>query len=190
MTAAQLQAQFGLDAQKANQLAQYQAQVANQNAALQAARQAEESRQFGFGQQMTAAEQAARYGLEGARQTEASRQFGAQYGMDALRQQQAIASALAGVGQQQFGTQLQGLEALLRAGMTQRDIAQQPLDFGYQQFQESMKYPMQQAQFMQSLAQGLPLQARPYDSGASGISSAMQGGLSGLALYRLLTGEG
>lgn len=193
MTAAQLQAQFGLDAQKANQMAQMQAQQLNQQAALEAARQAEASRQFGFGQQMTAAEQVARFGLEGARQTEASRQFGAQYGMDALRQQQAIASALAGVGQQQFGTQLQGLESLLRAGMTQRDIAQQPLDFGYQQFQESMKYPMQQAQFMQSLMQGLPpaaIAARPYDSGASGISSAMQGGLSGLALYRLLTGEG
>lgn len=186
MTAAQLQAQFGMDAQKANQLAQYQAQVANQNAALEAARQAEASRQYGYGQRMTGAEAAARYGLQGAEATERSRQFGAQYGMDALRQQQAIAQALAGVGTSQFGSQLQGLESLLRAGQTQRDIAQQPLDFGYQQFQESLKYPMQQAQFMQSLAQGLPLQARPYNEGASAIGSAMQGGISGLALYQLL----
>jgi len=190
MTAAQLSAQFGLDAQKANQLAQYQAQVANQNAALQAARQAEESRQFGFGQQMTAAEAAARYGMQGAEASERSRQFGAQYGMDALRQQQAIAQALSGVGTSQFGTQLQGLESLLRAGGVQRDIAQQPLDFGYEQFRDSLKYPMQQAQYMQSLMQGLPVQARPYDSGTSGIAGALGGGLSGLALYKALFGGG
>ncbi len=190
MTAAQIQAQFGLDAQKANQLAQYQAQVANQNAALQAARQAEESRQFGFGQQMTAAEAAARYGMQGAEASERSRQFGAQYGMDALRQQQAIAQALSGVGTSQFGTQLQGLESLLRAGGVQRDIAQQPLDFGYEQFRDSLKYPMQQAQYMQSLMQGLPVQARPYDSGTSGIAGALGGGLSGLALYKALFGGG
>lgn len=189
MTAAQLQAQFGMDAQKANQLAQYQAQVANQNAALEAARQAEASRQYGYGQRMTGAEATARYGLQGAEATERSRQFGAQYGMDALRQQQGIAQALAGVGTSQYGSQLQGLESLLRAGQTQRDIAQQPLDFGYQQFQESLKYPMQQAQFMQSLMQGLPpaaIAARPYNEGASAIGSAMQGGISGLALYQLL----
>jgi hypothetical protein len=94
------------------------------------------------------------------------------------------------LGQTQYGTQLQGLESLLRAGATQQQLAQQPLDFGYQQFQESMKYPMQQAQFMQSLAQGLPLQARPYNEGDSGISSALSGGLSGLALFRALFPNG
>jgi hypothetical protein len=190
MTAAQIQAQYGLDAQKANQMAQMQAQQSNQRAALEAAQQAEASRQYGYGQQMTGAEAAARYGLSGAQQTEASKQFGAQYGMDALRQQLAAAQGLSGVGTAQFGTQLQGLESLLRAGGVQRDIAQQPLDFGYQQFQDSLKYPMQQAQYMQSLMQGLPVQARAYNDGASGISSAMQGGLSGLALYQLLMGGG
>lgn len=193
MTAAQLQAQFGLDAQKANQMAQMQAQQLNQQAALEAARQAEASRQYGFGQQMTAAQLGAQYGLQGAQASEASRQFGAQYGMDALRQQQAIAQALSGVGTSQYGAQLQGLESLLRAGQTQRDIAQQPLDFGYQQFQESMKYPMQQAQFMQSLIQGLPpaaIAARPYESGVSGLQGMLGGGLGALQLYNMLFGGG
>ncbi len=190
MTAAQLQAQFGLDAQKANQMAQMQAQQANQRAALEAAQQAEASRQYGYGQQMTGAQLGAQYGLAGAQQTEASKQFGAQYGMDAMRQQLAAAQGLSDIGTRQFGTQLQGLESLLRAGGVQRDISQQPLDFGYQQFQESMKYPMQQAQFMQSLMQGLPVQARAYDPGTSGIAGAMGGGLSGLALYQLLMGGG
>jgi len=48
-----------------------------------------------------------------------------------------------------------------------------------------MKYPYQQTSYMQSLLQGLPLQARPYDSGQSGLASALSGGLSGLALYNL-----
>jgi hypothetical protein len=161
MTAAQLQAQFGMDAQKANQMASMQAQQYNQQAALEANRQAE-----------------------------ASRQFGATYGMDALRQQLAAGQALAGLGQTQYGKQLEGLESLLRAGATQQQLAQQPLDFGYQQFQESMKYPMQQAQFMQSLAQGLPLQARPYNEGDSGLGSALSGGLSGLALFKALFPNG
>jgi hypothetical protein len=108
--------------------------------------------------------------------------------MDALRQQQAIAQALSGVGTSQFGSQLQGLESLLRAGMTQRDIAQQPLDFGYEQFRDSLKYPMQQAQFMQSLMQGLPVQARPYDSGVSGLQGALGGGLGALQLFNMLFG--
>ncbi len=49
---------------------------------------------------------------------------------------------------------------------------------------------MQQAQYMQSLMQGLPVQARPYDSGTSGIAGALGGGLSGLALYKALFGGG
>lgn len=193
MTAAEISARFGLDAQKANQMAQQQAQVANQNAALEAARQAEASRQYGYGQQMTAADRYAQYMADAQRQAEQSKQFGAQYGMDALRQQQAIAQALAGVGTSQFGTQLQGLESLLRAGQTQRDIAQQPLDFGYQQFQESLKYPMQQAQFMQSLIQGLPpaaLAARQYDPGVSGLQGMLGGGLGALQLFNMLFGGG
>jgi hypothetical protein len=164
MQAAQLAAQYGLSAEQAQEAA----------------------RQFGYGQQMNAAQLAAQYGLQGAQQSEASRQFGAQYGLQGLQQQIAAAQGLGGLGTQQFGSQLQGLQALLGAGATQQQFAQQPLDFGYQQFQESMKYPYQQATFMQSLLQGLPIQARPYDSGQSGLASALQGGLSGLALYNAM----
>jgi hypothetical protein len=190
MTAAQLQAQFGMDAQKASDLsrqfaAQQQTNIDQLRAqyGLSAQQAAEASRQFGYGQQMNAAQLAAQYGLQGAQQSEASRQFAANYGLQGLQQQIAAAQGLGGLGTQQFGSQLQGLQALLNAGATQQQFAQQPLDFGYQQFQESMKYPYQQATFMQSLLQGLPLQARPYDSGQSGLASALQGGLSGLALY-------
>lgn len=100
--------------------------------------------------------------------------------------QMQAAQGLGSLGTQQFGTQLQGLQALLGAGAQQQQFAQQPLDFGYQQFQESMKYPYQQATYMQSLLQGLPLQARPYEDGQSALGTSLSGGLSGLALYQLL----
>ena len=135
----------------------------------------EQGRQFG-----------ANLGMDAAKLGETSRQFGANFGLEALRQQLASGQALGGLGTQQSGTQLQGLQALLSAGNQQQQLAQQPLDFGYQQYQESMKYPFQQATFMQSLLQGLPLQARAFDEGQTGLSAAFNGGLSGLALYNLL----
>lgn len=193
MNAAQLQAQFGLDAQKAEEMSrQFGAAQAARSAefasqqGMTAQQAAEASRQFGYGQRMNAAQLAAQYGLQGAQQTEASRQFAANYGLQGLQQQIAAAQALGGLGTQQYGQQLQGLQALLSAGATQQQLAQQPLDFAYQQFQESMKYPYQQATFMQSLLQGMPLQARAYNEGQSGLAAALQGGLSGLALYQML----
>ena len=83
---------------------------------------------------------------------------------------------------------LQGLQSLMSAGETQRQIAQQPLDFGYQQFQESLQDPYKKTTFMQSLLQGMPLKAPEYNAGQSGLMSALQGGLSGLALYKSLFG--
>jgi hypothetical protein len=92
------------------------------------------------------------------------------------------------LGQQQFGSQLQGLQGLLSAGGTQRQIAQQPLDFGYQQWQESLQYPYKQATFLSSMLAGMPVGASPYRPATdsdSGFGSALQGGLTGLALYNL-----
>ena len=196
MTAAQLQAQYGLSAQQAQEAARQFNAGQTLNAAqlqsqfgLDAQKAGEMSRQFAAQQAAQQAQLAAQYGLAGAQQTEASRQFAAQYGLQALQQQLAAGQALSGLGSQQLGSQLQGLQAILGAGATQQQLAQQPLDFGYQQFQESLKYPFQQATFMQSLLQGLPLAARPYDTGQSGMAAALQGGLSGLALYKALMGD-
>jgi hypothetical protein len=153
----QLGTQTGLEAQRANQTTGLQAALANQQ-----------------------------YGLQGQNLAEQSRQFGANLGLQGIGQQLGAGQLMSGIGTQagQFG--LQGLQGLLGAGATQQQFAQQPLDFGYQQFQESMKYPYQQTTYMQSLLQGLPLQARAYDAGQSGLASALSGGLSGLALYNLL----
>jgi hypothetical protein len=89
-------------------------------------------------------------GLEAQRLGETANQFGANYGLRSLADQMA-------------------------AGREERGIAQQPLDFGYQQFQESQKYPYQQATYMQSLLQGLPLTAPQYSPGLSAIATMLQG---------------
>ena len=123
--------------------------------------------------------------LEAGRQAEQSRQFGAGFGLQGLQQQLGAAQTLGSLGAQQQQAGLQGLQAQLGAGETQRQIAQQPLDFGYQQFQESLQDPYKKTTFMQSLLQGMPLKAPEYNAGQSGLMSALQGGLSGLALYNL-----
>jgi len=89
-------------------------------------------------------------GLEAQRLGETANQFGANYGLRSLADQ-------------------------LAAGREERGIAQQPLDFGYQQFQESQKYPYQQTTYMQSLLQGLPLTAPQYSPGLSAIATMLQG---------------
>lgn len=141
----------------------------------EAQRITEAGRQFG-----------ATYGLDTEKAKEQSRQFGARTGLDALNQQIAAAQGLSQTGTAQLAADRALQELRLGAGQTQRGLRQDDLDFAYQQWQESMKWPYQQATFMQSLLQGLPLQARSYESGQSALAAALQGGLSGLALYRLL----
>lgn len=154
---------------------------------LEAQRAGEASRQFGAQQGMQGAQLGAQFGLAGQQAEEASRQFGAKYGLEGLQQQLGAAQTLGSLGTQQQQAGIAGLQAQLGAGATQQQQAQSPLDFAYQQFQESMKYPYQQTTYMQSLLQGLPLEARPYDAGQSSLMSAIQAGLAGLGLYNLGT---
>ena len=141
-----------------------QAQLANQQALMQAQQAAEQSRQFGYGQGMTAAEAAARYGLEAQRGTlsaqqaaEQSRQFGAGYGLQGIQQQLAAAGQLGQLGQTQFGQQKDILQGQLAAGAQQRDLEQQRLTQAYQDFQNQRQYPYQQLAFLADMTRGLPL---------------------------------
>lgn len=195
---ARRQADISRQAEQAR-LAQAGAYGGSRQAIMEAERQRNLGEQIGDIQSkglMAAYEQAqkqrlgeATLGLEGQRLGEMSRQFGAEggakYGMEAQR---------LGEASRQFGAQ-QGLKTLadqLAAGTRQREIAQQPLTFGYEQFKESVAAPRESASYMSSLLQGLPTRANIYsqgDPGQSVIGSLMQGGLGGLALYKLLSGE-
>ena len=103
----------------------------------------------------------ARMGLDAQKLYDSSRQFGAQ------QDQRVLADQLAG-------------------GREERRIAQEPLDFGYQQFQESMKYPRDQATYMSSLLQGLPLRSTGYVPGTEGQSAATAAIQGGLGAYGLM----
>ena len=113
MTAAQMQAQYGLSAQQANEASRQFGQQQKMSAAqLQAqygltAQQASEmSRQFGSTQRMSAAQLQAQYGLSAEQANEAAKQFGAQQDMTAagLRAQYGLAGQQAGEASKQFGS--------------------------------------------------------------------------------------
>lgn len=163
-----------------------QAALANQQAGLTTGQQNLQAQlatqQLGAGQSLQAQLANQQQAMEAQRLAEQSRQYGAGYGLQGLQQQLGAGQLMSGIGAQagQFG--LSGLTGLLGAGGQQQTLAQQPFDFGYQQFQQSMQYPFQQATYMQSLLGGLPLAARPYDAGTSGFGGALQGLALGAAL--------
>jgi len=135
-------------------------------------------------QQQFNTEQQAR--MEAQKATEASRQFGAGYGLKALEPQLQAAQQMGTIGAQSGDYLMKGLSGLMEAGKTQQQLAQQPYDFGYQQWQESQKYPYQQATYMGSLLGGLPLRANTYDSGTSGLAGLLSGLATGAGIYGAL----
>lgn len=146
---------------------------------LEGQRLGELSRQFG-------AEGGAKYGLQAQELAERARQFGAEggakFGLEAQR---------LGELSRQFGAE-QGLKTLadqLKAGTVERGIAQEPLDFGYKEFTESLNQPYKGLSLMQSLLEGLPVKANPYEPGSSGFASGVQGGLLAGGLYDILFGK-
>lgn len=193
---ARRQADISRNAEQAR-LAQAGAYGGSRQAIMEAERQRNLGTQIGDIQAkglMAAYEQAqkqrlgeATLGLEGQRLGELSRQFGAEggakFGLEAQR---------LGEASRQFGAE-QGLKTLadqLKAGTVQRGIAQEPLDFGYKEFQESLNQPYKGLGLMQSLLEGMPVRANPYEPGASSFGAGLQGGIGGLALYNALFGKG
>jgi hypothetical protein len=128
----------------------------DQGRALDTQKANEQSRQFGYGQQMTAAEQRARYGAEAQRMGEESRQFGAQYGLDALKSQADVAGNLGNLGAAQQAADIQRLGAIGSAGATQRDIEQQGLDAEYALWAQAQQHPYTSLEFQKNMLAGIP----------------------------------
>lgn len=76
-----------------------------------------------------------------------------------------------------------GLGALTDAGQLQRDVTSEGIAADRAQFEEERDYPFKQVQYMQSLLQGLPIEAQSYNyaqpSALSELAST-SGGLSAL----------
>jgi hypothetical protein len=163
-----------------------QAQLANQQQNIEAQRLGEQSRQFGAGQGMTAAQLQAQYGMSAQQAQEASRQFassqaaqqaaqGAQYGQAAqqLGEQsrqygaglglQGLQAAMTGagqlgaLGQQQFGQQKDILGLQNQFGGQQQAQNQALINAEAQNFAAQQRYPYQQLEFMSNILRGTPM---------------------------------
>jgi hypothetical protein len=88
---------------------------------------------------------------------------------------------------------LEALDAQMRAGDVQRGIEQEGITADRLQFEEERDYPYRQVQYMQSLLQGLPLEAQSYSYTQPSTVSNLMGGAGGilelLELLGLLDGE-
>ena len=135
MSAAELQARYGMSAEQAN----------------------EASRQFGSSQGMTAAGLAAQYGLAGQNATEASRQFGTNFGLGAQNAALNAASTQGQLGSTANQANLANLAAQLTGGEAQRGVEQQGITADYNEFVNQRDYPQTQLKFLQSMLQGLPI---------------------------------
>lgn len=151
------QAQQGFQADQARAL---------QNAELMArygmtADQAREaSRQFGYGQQMTAAQLEAQYEAQRQQQQQAAGQFGATYGLQGLQAATSAQQAAGNVGAQQAQYGLGYLQALSKAGTEQQALNQAALNAQYNEYLRQQKYPAEMLKLQRDLLTGLPMTTR------------------------------
>jgi hypothetical protein len=196
MTAAQMQAQYGLSAEEANeksrQFAANQAMNAAANRAqygLSAEQEAEKSKQFGSTQGMTAAANRAQYGLSAEQEAEKSRQFGANYGIDAQKAGLAAAQAQGQLGSMQNQTSLANLNTLATLGNTQQATEQAGLEAAQKQFELQKADPYKQLQFQQSMLQGMPTTAQSYNTTTNPLAAAAAGGTGFEDLFKSIFGD-
>ena len=147
---------------------------------LQAQQMGEQSRQFGAGQGLSAAQSAAQYGLAGQQLGEQSRQFGANQGLQGLNTALQAANAQGQLGGLQNQSNLSNLNAQLGAGQMQRGIEQQGLDAQKTQFEEARNNPYKMLQFQQSMLNGLPIQGQSYNMAQPNSFQAATGGAKSL----------
>jgi hypothetical protein len=216
MTAAELQARFGLSAQQAaeqsrqfgstlglnaattaadqalrasmaNQSAGLTAGQANINAALDKSRQMEQSRQFGYGQSSDQAKTAADLALRAGTANQSAGLTAAQ-----INSQAQIAAdnnrLQALLGQGNLG--LAQLNQLSSLGATERGIESEGIAADRAQFEEARMNPYKMLQFEQSLLSGMPVSAQSYNMpGLSGLQQFAGGATTVQQLMDILSGK-
>lgn len=184
-----------------------QAQLANQAAEQQAQQMREASRQYGYGQNMNAAQLRAQYGLSAQQAGEQSRQFGAGYGLQGLQAANQAAATLGQLGQTQFGQQKDIIQGQAAMGSQQQALEQKRLEQQYADFAAQRQNPYQQLSFFSDMLRGLPLSQYSqtmYEQPSSPLATAAglglgyagaqkngyfaNGGLTNLALYNMSEG--
>ena len=158
-----------------------QQRLAESAAGVNAQQLGEQSRQFGANQGMTAAQQAAQYGLAGQQANEASRQFGSNQGLAASQfgAQQRLAGQQAGEASRQFGAN-QGMTAAQQAaqyGLQGLQSTEASKQFGANYGLSALTGQLNAAQTQGSLGQmqnSLGLANLAAQSGAGATQSAIE----------------
>jgi len=178
---------------RAQELARTQGISLDEAARIQRSEAAELARTQGISldeaarvQQAQAAERAR---VQSAR--EASRQFGAGQGLAAYQAALGAGRGLVDYGERARAADIQGAQLLETVGRDIRGEDQAGLDLAYQDFLRQQDYPMRQYERFAGLLSGVPVQ--PGISTATyqaynPIQQALGAGISGLGLYRGLTG--
>jgi hypothetical protein len=150
----------GYDTAYQNAMSQFNADQARN---MQAQQASEQSKQFGAGQGMTAAQQAAQYGQAAQQAGEQSRQFGADLGLKGLQTglQAAQTQGNLGISGGQLG--LQQLQEQAALGAQQRGIEAEGIAADKAAFEQARDNPYKMVQFQQSLLNGLPITATNYN---------------------------
>jgi hypothetical protein len=171
MTAAQLQAQYGLSAQQANEMSrQFGANYGMQGAqtaaqyGLAAQNANEASRQFGAQYGMTGAQNTAQYGQQAQAQNAQENQFAANYGLQGLNTQLQAAQAQGNLSNMQNQAGLANLNTMAGLGATQQATQQAGIAADQAAFNQERDNPYKMVQYQQSLLQGLPLAAQQYNT--------------------------
>jgi len=202
------QTEAGRQAQDQLGLGRFQAQEAARQQQEQFRMQAQQAGE-------SARQEAARLGLSAQEQSDASRRAQQQFMMQAQQfnveqqraraalgleglaadragQQQRLAAAelLSGLGGRQQELDLQRLGALGAVGATRRDLMQQGLDIGYEDFLRQQAYGREQLGYLSNLLQGVPIQPGTTVSTFGRVPSsgqqALGAGLGALGLYQAL----
>jgi len=148
------QGQFEQQAAMQNPQLNMQAQQLNQQARADAQRQAEASRQFGYGQQMQAAGMGAQYGQAANQLNEQSRQYGAGLGLQGLQAGMQGMTQYGNLGNQ-YTNQQQGIYNFQnQMGAQQQRLNQDILSQQYQDFLNQQRYDRENLGFMSDLIRG------------------------------------
>ena len=116
------------------------------------------------------------------------RQADIDVGLRGLAAQTAATQALTQAGTAEQASGIQNLQQQLAAGQTQRDIEQQGLTRGYEQFMREETYPREQLQFQRQMIAGIPGLATSsyYTSPTDPFAQAAQGATSLMGLLAAL----
>jgi hypothetical protein len=129
--------------------------------------------------------------LEAMGLSERAKQFGANYGANLLNTELDAANLANAMYQDEFDSALRLLQQQKAFGDTERQAIQEGLDADKQQFEYESMWPYQQVQFMQSLLQGLPLEAQQnYYQQPSSLSNILSASGGITEVLRQLFGSG